>query len=398
LSEIRTFPDFLKRLIIVLGGLLILAIIIFGVLIYTVPAISNFNGILLESLSNPIVMLNYLDSLGVGINSLFFKIVVFPGYTWAAIIAAEIIWFERKFLAKMQVRVGPLYAGMIGGILQPIADVSKLIFKELISPSRSDKLIFFTIPLLVNAIGATLLAVLPVSEGWLIMRSEVSMLIVFAVIGFAPITVLLAGWASYSKFPFIGGLRGLHQMIAFEIPMLIAALSVVLLSGSLDLVNIVQAQSNVWFIVLMPIGAIVFFITLLAELERIPFDLPEAESEIVMGYLTEYSSMAFGGIQLGTYIRFYALSGIFTTLFLGGWHGPQFLPAGFEIINQIEWFTIKTLLVMVTIIILRGVNPRFRIDQLLRFSWSRLLILAFLNLFIAIFILQMGWFPFGGGI
>ena len=398
MSEIRTFPDFLKRLIIVLGGLLILAIIIFGVLIYTVPAISNFNGILLESLSNPIVMLNYLDSLGVGINSLFFKIVVFPGYTWAAIIAAEIIWFERKFLAKMQVRVGPLYAGMIGGILQPIADVSKLIFKELISPSRSDKLIFFTIPLLVNAIGATLLAVLPVSEGWLIMRSEVSMLIVFAVIGFAPITVLLAGWASYSKFPFIGGLRGLHQMIAFEIPMLIAALSVVLLSGSLDLVNIVQAQSNVWFIVLMPIGAIVFFITLLAELERIPFDLPEAESEIVMGYLTEYSSMAFGGIQLGTYIRFYALSGIFTTLFLGGWHGPQFLPAGFEIINQIEWFTIKTLLVMVTIIILRGVNPRFRIDQLLRFSWSRLLILAFLNLFIAIFILQMGWFPFGGGI
>ena len=398
MSEIRTFPDFLKRLIIVLGGLLFLAIIIFGVLIYTVPAISNFNGILLESLSNPIVMLNYLDSLGVGINSLFFKIVVFPGYTWAAIIAAEIIWFERKFLAKMQVRVGPLYAGMIGGILQPIADVSKLIFKELISPSRSDKLIFFTIPLLVNAIGATLLAVLPVSEGWLIMRSEVSMLIVFAVIGFAPITVLLAGWASYSKFPFIGGLRGLHQMIAFEIPMLIAALSVVLLSGSLDLVNIVQAQSNVWFIVLMPIGAIVFFITLLAELERIPFDLPEAESEIVMGYLTEYSSMAFGGIQLGTYIRFYALSGIFTTLFLGGWHGPQFLPAGFEIINQIEWFTIKTLLVMVTIIILRGVNPRFRIDQLLRFSWSRLLILAFLNLFIAIFILQMGWFPFGGGI
>ena len=187
-------------------------------------------------------------------------------------------------------------------------------------------------------------------------------------------------------------------MIAFEVSMLIAALSVVLLSGSLDLVNIVQAQSSVWFIVLMPIGAIVFFITLLAELERIPFDLPEAESEIVMGYLTEYSSMAFGGIQLGTYIRFYALSGIFTTLFLGGWHGPQFLPAGFEIINQIEWFTIKTLLVMVTIIILRGVNPRFRIDQLLRFSWSRLLILAFLNLFIAIFILQMGWFPFGGGI
>jgi len=383
LSEIRTFPDFLKRLSIILGALVLLIIIIFGVLIYTIPAVSNFNDVLLES---------------IGINSLFFKIAVFPGYTWAALIATEIIWFERKFMAKMQLRVGPLYAGMVGGILQPIADVIKLVFKEMISPGKSDKLIFYSVPLLSSAIGASLLAVLPVSDGWLIMRSDVSMLIVFAVIGFVPISVLLAGWASNSKFPFIGALRGLHQMIAFEVSMLIAALSVVLLSGSLDLVNIVQAQSRVWFIVLMPIGAIVFFITLLAELERIPFDLPHAESEIVMGYQTEYSSMAFGSIQLGTYIRFYALSGIFTTLFLGGWYGPQFLPAGFEIINQVEWFTLKTLLVMVFIIILRGVNPRFRLDLLLKFGWSRLLVLAFLNLFIAIFILQMGWFPFTGGI
>ena len=383
MSEIRTFPDFLKRSSIVLGVSVLFIIIIFGALIYTIPAVSNFKDVLLEL---------------IGINSLFFKIAVFPGYTWAALIATEIIWFERKFIAKMQLRVGPLYAGMVGGILQPIADVIKLVFKEMISPSKSDKLIFYSVPLLSSAIGASLLAVLPVSDGWLIMRSDVSMLIVFAVIGFVPISVLLAGWASNSKFPFIGALRGLHQMIAFEISMLIAALSVVLLSGSLDLVNIVQAQSRIWFIVLMPIGAIVFFITLLAELERIPFDLPHAESEIVMGHQTEYSSMAFGSIQLGTYIRFYALSGIFTTLFLGGWYGPQFLPAGFEIINQIEWFTLKTLLVMVFIIILRGVNPRFRLDLLLKFGWSRLLILAFLNLFIAIFILQMGWFPFTGGI
>jgi|TARA_B100000959_G_C14992151_1_gene628455 NADH-quinone oxidoreductase subunit H len=383
LSEIRTFPDFLKRSSIVLGVSVLFIIIIFGALIYTIPAVSNFKDVLLEL---------------IGINSLFFKIAVFPGYTWAALIATEIIWFERKFIAKMQLRVGPLYAGMVGGILQPIADVIKLVFKEMISPSKSDKLIFYSVPLLSSAIGASLLAVLPVSDGWLIMRSDVSMLIVFAVIGFVPISVLLAGWASNSKFPFIGALRGLHQMIAFEISMLIAALSVVILSGSLDLVNIVQAQSRIWFIVLMPIGAIVFFITLLAELERIPFDLPHAESEIVMGHQTEYSSMAFGSIQLGTYIRFYALSGIFTTLFLGGWYGPQFLPAGFEIINQIEWFTLKTLLVMVFIIILRGVNPRFRLDLLLKFGWSRLLILAFLNLFIAIFILQMGWFPFTGGI
>ena len=398
MSEIRTFPDFLKRMIIVLGGLVFLIIIIFGVLIYTVPAVSNLNDILIESIGNPKVMLDYTDSLGIGINSLFFKIVVFPGFTWAALIAAEVIWFERKFLAKMQLRVGPLYAGVVGGILQPISDVVKLVSKEMVSPGKSDKLIFYSAPVLIIAAGASLLAVLPVSEGWLIMRSDVSMLIVFAIIGFVPISVLLAGWASNSKFPFVGALRGLHQMIAFEISMLIAALSVVLLSGSLDLVNIVQAQSSIWFIVLMPIGAVVFFITLLVELERIPFDLPEAESEIVMGYLTEYSSMAFGNIQLGTYIRFYALSGIFTTLFLGGWHGPQILPDGFEIANQVEWFTIKTILVMVFIIVLRGVNPRFRIDLLLRFGWTRLLILAFINLIIAIIILEMNWFPLTGGI
>jgi NADH-quinone oxidoreductase subunit H len=187
-------------------------------------------------------------------------------------------------------------------------------------------------------------------------------------------------------------------MIAFEIPMLVAALGVVLLAGGLDLVNIVYAQSNIWFIVLMPLGAIVFFMCLLAELERIPFDLPEAESEIVMGYLTEYSSMAFGGIQLGVYIRFYAMAGVFTTLFLGGWHGPMLLPAGFEIANQVEWFTLKTLLVMFLMIILRGVNPRFRIDLLLRFGWTKLLVLAFLNFFLGLFIIQMGWFPIGGGI
>jgi NADH-quinone oxidoreductase subunit H len=393
LGEIRTFPDFVKRLIIVVGGLVILLVVLFGVLVNTVPAVSELNDVLLSSLTNPGSLLAYLDSLGVGLNSTVFRIVVFPGFTWAALIAAEVIWFERKFMAKMQVRVGPLYAGAIAGILQPIADMIKLLFKELTAPDRSDKLVFYSIPLLVNAIGAALLAVLPVSEAWIIMRSDVSMLVVFAVIGFAPITVLLAGWASNSKFPFIGGLRGLHQMIAFEIPMLIAALGVVLLAGSLDLVNIVQAQSSMWFIVLMPIGAIVFFCCLLAELERIPFDLPEAESEIVMGYLTEYSSMAFGNLQLGVYIRFYAMAGIFTTLFLGGWHGPMILPAGFEIANQVEWFTLKTLLVMVFMIVLRGVNPRFRIDQLLRFGWTRLLVLAFVNLFLAMLILQLGWFP-----
>lgn len=398
MNEIKSFTDFLKRITILVIGLIIIITILFGLLSYSIPAIGEFREILFSSIGNPILMLNYLDTLGIGLNSMIFKIAVFPGFTWAALIAAEIIWFERKYLAKMGLRVGPLYAGAVGGILQPISDVIKLVFKELISPKRSDKLIFYLVPIIIMAASASLLAILPVSEGWIIMQSDVSVLIVFAIIGFVPIAVLLAGWASNSKFPFIGALRGLHQMVAFETSMLIAVLSVVLLSGSLDLVNIVQSQSNIWFIVLLPIGAIVFFSCMIAELERIPFDLPEAESEIVMGYLTEYSSMAYGNLQLGTYIRFYALAGIFTTLFLGGWHGPQFLPAGYEIVTQVEWFTLKTLLVMVFIITLRGVNPRYRIDMLLKFGWSRLLILAFINLFIAMLIVEMGWFPIMGGI
>jgi NADH-quinone oxidoreductase subunit H len=390
LTEIRTFSDFLKRLTILVLGLILIVAVVFGLLVATVPQAKEFSDILL--LGDPVSALNYL---GIGLDSLFFRVIVFPGFTWAALIAAEVIWFERKFLAKMQLRVGPLYAGRIAGILQPIADMVKLVFKELIAPGRSDKLIFYSIPLLVNAVGAALLAVIPVSESWLIMRSDVSALAVFAVVGFAPISVLLAGWASNSKYPFIGGLRGLHQMISFEIPMLVAVLGAVLLAGSLDLVNIVQAQTDVWFIVLMPLGALVFFCCLLAELERIPFDLPEAESEIVVGYMTEYSSMAFGNLQLGTYIRFYAMSGIFTTLFLGGWHGPQLLPAGFEIVQQVEWFTLKTLAVMLLMIVLRGVAPRYRIDLLLRMGWTRLLVLAFINLFFALLIVEMGWFPLG---
>ena len=388
MSKIQTFSSFVKRLIIIIVGLLITLTLLFILLAYFVPSIKELQDILLSSFGNPSLMLNYLDQKGLGLNSLFFKVVVFPGFTWAALIAAEIIWFERKFLAKMQMRVGPLYAGKIAGLLQPIADVIKLMFKEIIAPSSSDKWFFLSIPIIITSIAAALLAVLPVSEGWIIMRSDVSVLIIFALVGFVPIAVLLGGWASNSKYPFIGALRGLHQMIAFEIPMLISTLGVVLLTGTLDLVNIIYAQSNIWFILLMPIGAFVFFTCMIIELERIPFDLPEAESEIASGYLTEYTSMAFGNLQLGVYIRFYAMAGVFTTMFLGGWYGPQILPNGFEIANQVIWFTLKTLLVMILAIVLRGVNPRVRIDLLLKMGWSSLLILSFANLFIVILILQ----------
>src|ERR671911_1096477 len=257
-----------------------------------------------------------------------FRIAVFPGFSYAALLAAATIFIERKFLAKMQLRVGPLYAGKIEGILQLIADGLKLISKEIIIPSGADKLIFWAAPIAYVATAAAVVALIPAGPGWVVADIDVGLLAVFAILGFFPLIALLFSWASNSKYPFIGGLRALHQLIAFEIPFLISALSVVVLSGTLNLTEVVESQiQSYWFIFFLPISAFVFYISSLAELERIPFDLPEAEAEIVAGWLTETSGMIYGLIQLGSYIKTYALAALFVILFLGGWAGPQIFPA-----------------------------------------------------------------------
>src|ERR687886_468887 len=261
------------------------------------------------------------------LNTTLFKVAVFPGFTYGAIIAAATIFIERKFLAKMQLRVGPLYAGKIEGILQLIADGLKLVSKEIIVPSGADKAIFWAAPIAYVATAAAVVALIPAAPGWVVADIDVGLLAVFAILGFFSLFALLFSWASNSKYPFIGGLRALHQMIAFEIPFILSALSVVLLSGTLNLTDVVDSQiHSYWFIFFLPISAFVFYISSLAELERIPFDLPEAESEIVAGWLTETSGMIFGLIQLGSYLKLYALSALFVVLFLGGWYGPQIFP------------------------------------------------------------------------
>ena len=181
--------------------------------------------------------------------SSFFKVVVFPGFTTAALVATVMILFERKFLAKINLRVGPLYAGKFEGFLQPIADLFKLISKELIIPKKADKTFFIAIPFMLFAVVSALLSVIPIGPSTYVARSPISLLIFFAIMGFFPIIVLLAGWASSNKFSFIGGLRALHQMISYEIPLVLVAVSIVVLSGSLDLYQIVIAQKTVWFII-----------------------------------------------------------------------------------------------------------------------------------------------------
>lgn len=337
-----------------------------------------------------------------------FRIAVFPGFTFAALIAAATIFIERKFLAKMQLRVGPLYAGKIEGILQLAADGLKLIAKEIVVPSGADKPIFWLAPIAFVATAAALAALVPVAPGWVAADLDVGLLAVFAILGFFPLIALLFSWASNSKYPFIGGLRALHQMIAFEIPFILSSLSVVILAGSLNLTDIAVAQQRFWFILFLPISAFVFYISSLAELERVPFDLPEAESEIVAGWLTETSGMIYGLIQLGTYLKLYVLAALFVVLFLGGWAGPQIFPqeiipgyTGEQIynpatVNSIFWFTLKTVGVIMLILLPRGINPRIRIDILLHTGWYKLIVLTFINVFIALALIYGGVLGPGG--
>jgi len=351
----------------------------------------------------------------------FFKIAAFPGFGFAALLAAGTIFIERKLLAKLQLRVGPLYCGKVEGILQLMADGLKLISKEIIIPAKADKPIFWAAPVLFVATAAAFVSLIPVAPGWVIADLDVGLLAVFAIIGFFPIITILSAWSANSKFPFIGGIRALHQMVSFEIPLILSLLGAVILTGTLNLSKIVESQSNYWFIAFLPIGAIVFFISMLAELERIPFDLPEAESEIVAGWLTELSGMMYGLVQLGSYLKLYAFAALFVVLFLGGWQGPMVVPpfpaeiithgieAGpitvqvpglpittQEMLNGTLWFTLKTGAVIFFILIPRGVFPRIRIDMLLSIGWNKLIALAFINIFIALGLLYAGVLGPGG--
>jgi NADH-quinone oxidoreductase subunit H len=350
-----------------------------------------------------------------------FRVMAFPGFGFAALIAAGTIFVERKMLAKLQLRVGPFYCGKIEGILQLMGDGLKLISKEIIIPAKADKPIFWAAPVLFVAAAAAFVAFIPVAPGWVVADVEMGLLGVFAVIGFFPIITILSAWSANSKFPFIGGIRALFQMVSFEIPLILSLLGVVMLTGSLNLSEIAASQSSFPWIVFLPIGAIVFFITMLAELERIPFDLPEAESEIVAGWLTELSGMMYGLVQLGTYLKLYAFAGLFVVIFLGGWNGPMVVPPfpeefltgvemgpvvvgpfpglplfDQEMLNGTLWFVLKTVAVIFFILLPRGVFPRIRIDMLLSLGWTKLIGLAFVNIFIALGLLYAGVLGPGG--
>ncbi len=385
-KPITTFEDFIKRILKVVFWVVLLSAFILVPAYYLLFAVLR-----LPTDFFALATVKPLDFLAFQLNLLstepfktLFALTVFPGFSFVAVYSTIFMgWVERKLTAKIQLRTGPMYAGKVEGILQNVADFFKLLFKEMIIPDGVDRATFIAIPLALMAVAGALIALVPLSPTTYIANPSVGAILVFAILGFSPLIVLLAGWASNSKYPFLGGLRALHQMVAYEIPLVLSLLGAVILSGSLNLMQIVTHQTGLWYIVLQPLGAIVFFIGALAELERIPFDLPEADSEIVAGWQTEYSSMLFGTFQLANFSRMYILAGLFTTFFLGGWLGPAPVPP--EV-----WFILKTTVVMLVMMLPRSIMPRLRIDLLLRAGWVRLLVLSFANIFLTMLIVSLG--------
>ena len=312
---------------------------------------------------------------------LFFKIAVFPGLTSLAIIAALVTWLDRKITARVQLRIGPSYVSPVGGILQSFADLIKLAFKELIIPAKADKFFFVAAPVIGMILAGGLVGLIPFSPETQIANLEVGLPVFLAFLTLSPTMVLLAGWSANSKYPFIGGLRSLFQQTAYEIPLWLSAIGVVMMAGTFDLLKIVEAQSTGWFIIPQALGALIFLITITAEMERIPFDLPEAEPEVIMGWQAEYTGFLFLAAQGAGFIKLYVFSALFATIYLGGFLGPAPVPG-------LVWTLLKTTAIIVLIILLRGSFGRVRIDQLLRAGWTLLLGLAIANIAITYIIIQ----------
>jgi NADH-quinone oxidoreductase subunit H len=319
-----------------------------------------------------------MDSWITGFILLLIKLTVLLAVLLAT--AMYLVLAERKLLARLQVRFGPNRAGWFG-ILQPLADVIKLLTKEDTVPAKADRFIFLFAPAVIALTTLLLFAVIPFGESLsfrgrpiplVVLDLDVGILFLFALFSLGVYSVALGGWSSNSKYSLLGGLRGAAQMISYELPLVLSLVPVIMLAGSFSLVDMVKAQARCPFILAQPVSFLLFFISASAEIKRIPFDLPEAENELVAGYHTEYSGMRFGLFFLGEYISLIVLGSLVTVFFLGGWRGPLLPP--------LAWFALKVLAVVFVMIWMRGTLPRLRYDQLMKLGWKVLIPLALINI------------------
>jgi NADH-quinone oxidoreductase subunit H len=314
---------------------------------------------------------------------------MWPGWEWLAYVIAAIvgvviilgfllvmvlvfIWFERRLLGRFQIRLGPNRLGP-EGIFQPIATAVKILLKEDIVPANGDKVLHWLAPVIVFVPVLLIFAVVPFGQRAILTDLNVGIVYVVAISSISAVGVYMAGWASNNKYALISALRTVAQMVSYELPVVLSIVGVVLMVGSLSMTKIVESQ-NIPFILLQPLGFVIFFLGTLAEMNRSPFDLLEADSEIVAGYHIEYSGMKFAMFFLGEYGHALAYSCIVATLYLGGWQGPLLPP--------IIWFLIKVIAVFSVIVWMRATLPRLRVDQLMGFAWKGLLPIAVINLFI----------------
>jgi len=281
---------------------------------------------------------------------------------------AYLTYAERKVIGAMQLRKGPNVVGPFG-LLQPIADAVKLLFKETILPAGSNRIVFLAAPMLTFVLAMIGWAVIPFDKGWVLADINVGILYLFAISSLGVYGVIMAGWASNSKYPFLGALRSAAQMVSYEISMGFVIITVLVCVGSLRLTDIVLAQQNIWFCVPLLPMFVIFFVSTLAETNRAPFDLPEGESELVAGFFVEYSSLSFALFFLGEYANMILMSGMTTILFLGGWLPIVDVPP-FNWIPGPIWFAGKVAAVLFCFLWVRATFPRYRYDQLMRLGWK----------------------------
>jgi len=281
---------------------------------------------------------------------------------------ALVVWFDRRVWAFVQKRRGPNVVGPFG-LLQTVADALKFMFKEIIIPASANKVIFILAPIVTMTLALIAWAVIPFSEELVLSNINVGILYLFAISSLGVYGIIMGGWASNSKYPFLGSIRSAAQMISYEVSIGIIIVNVLLCVGSLNLKDIVLAQKNIWFIIPLFPMFVIFFISALAETNRPPFDLPEAESELVAGYQTEYSGMMFAMFWLGEYANILLMCAMGSILFLGGWLSPINLYP-FNLLPSPFWMILKILLLFFLFALIKAIVPRYRFDQLMRLGWK----------------------------
>lgn len=319
--------------------------------------------------------IGFADKFGIpnlAVDILFIFIIAGVLLGFIAVTAMFLIWWERKISAHIQVRFGPMYTGRWHGWAQSIADAIKLLTKEDITPTRADKAVFVAAPVVVFTVAFAAYVVVPFAPGLIPKDLNIGILYIFAISSLGVIGIFMGGWACNNKYSLLGAMRSAAQAISYEVPLVLSILGVIMLTGSLSMTKIVEAQKGLWFVFVQPIGFLVFLIAGIAEVNRLPFDIPEAESELVAGFHIEYSGMKFAMFFLAEYSNMFIVSAMATTLFLGGWGGPLLPP--------VVWFLIKVYIFLFVMMWLRWTLARMRVDQLMSLGWKVLVPLAFLNI------------------